>query len=161
MKNSVERFMKIAIAEARKGMSKGNRPFGAAIARGGKVVPRAHSTAFSGHDVTAHAELDAIRKFFKTAKKRNLKGYALYATGEPCPMCSASIAWANLSALFIGANHTDTPASMQPAKKRPLKVTYKEIFRELGSNIKVTKGVLRKEVRKLYEEYDKKHARPR
>lgn len=158
MKNTTEGFMKIAIAEARKGMNKGNRPFGAVIVRDGKVVARAHSTAFSGHDVTAHAELDAIKKFFRPAKTRHLKGCAIYATGEPCLMCSASIAWANLSELFIAANHTDMPASMQPARKRPGKVTYKEIFREFGSNIKVTKGVLREEVIKLYEEFVKKQA---
>lgn len=157
MKNTAQRFMRVAIAEARKGMEKGNRPFGAAIVRGAKVVARAHSTSFSGRDPTAHAELDAIRRFFKTSTKPDLRGHAIYATGEPCPMCSASIAWAKLSALFIAANHTDMPPVMQRAKRLG-KVTYKEILRELGAKIKVTKGVLREEVIKLYQEFVKKQA---
>ena len=152
MKCTTEDFMKIAIREARQGMSEGNSPFGAAIVKDGKVVARAHSTVSSASDVTAHAELSAIRKFSRRAKTRDMKGYAMYASGEPCLMCSAAIAWANLSELFIGASHTDIPASMSAARKWPGKVTHQEIFREYGSKIRVKKGVLREEVIKLYRE---------
>lgn len=152
MKYTTEELMKIAIREARKGLSEGNNPFGSVIVKDGKVVARAHSTVSSAPDITAHAELSAIRKFSRKAKTRDMKGCAMYATGEPCLMCSAAIAWANISELFIAANHTDIPANMHATRKWTGKVTYKEIFREYGSKIKVKKGVLREEIIKLYQE---------
>jgi guanine deaminase len=152
MKYTAEDFMKIAIAEARKGMSKGNRPFGSVIVKDGKIVAKA------GHDVTAHAELSAIRKFSQKTKTGNLSGCTLYATGEPCLMCCAAIAGANISELVIAANRSDIPAGMRSKRKRSGKLTYKEIFREYGIKAKVKNGVLREEVIKLYEEFVKKQA---
>ncbi len=158
MKYTTEGFMRIAIAEARKGMSKGNRPFGSVIVKDGKVVAKAHSTAFSDHDVTAHAELSAIRKFSKKAETPDLKGCTIYATGEPCLMCSAAIAVANISELVIAANYGDIPAGMRSGRKRLGKVTYEDLFREYGLKAKVKKGVLREEVIELYKECVKKQA---
>jgi tRNA(Arg) A34 adenosine deaminase TadA len=152
MKYTTEDFMKIAIAEARKGMSKGNRPFGSVIVKDGKIVAKA------GHDVTAHAELNAIRKFSQETKTGNLRNCTLYATGEPCLMCCAAIAGANISELVIAANHSDIPAGMRSGRKRPGKITYEEVFREYGLKAKVKNGVLREEVIKLYEEFVKKQA---
>jgi guanine deaminase len=158
MKDTRERFMKIALAEARKGMSKGNRPFGAVIVKDGKVFARAHSTAISGHDIAAHAELDVIRKLSHKAKTHDLTGFTLYATGQPCLMCSAAMAIAKVSELVIGASHEDMPARMRLGRKRPGKITYKEIFREYGLKLKVNEGVLRDEVVKLYVERVKNQA---
>jgi tRNA(adenine34) deaminase len=152
MKDSKERFMRVALAEARKGMNKGNRPFGAVIVKDGRIVARAHSTAISGHDISAHAELDVIRKLSNKAKTHDLTGCTLYATGQPCLMCSAAMAIAKISELVIGASHEDMPARMRLGRKRPGKVTYKEIFSEYGLKVKVNHGVLRDEVMKLYKE---------
>ena len=158
IKHTTEDFMKIAIAEARKGMNKGNRPFGSVIVKDGTVVAKAHSMGFSHHDVTAHAELSAIRNFSKKAKTHDLKGYTLYATGEPCLMCSGAIAVAKISALVIAANHTDLPISMDLGRKRPGRLSYKEILSEYGLKVNVKRGVLRENVIKLYKEFVKKHA---
>ena len=62
MKYNTEGFMKIAIAEARKGMNKSNHPYGSVIVKDGTVIAKAHSTGFSSHDVTAHADLSAASK---------------------------------------------------------------------------------------------------
>ncbi len=155
MKDAAERFMKIALAEARKGMNKGNRPYGAVIVKDGTVVSKAHSTSLSDHDVTAHAELKAIRKFFR-GQKGDLKGSAIYATGEPCLMCSAAIGWANISELVIAANSGDAPAAMAAGRKRRSKLNFENILREYGSKIKVRKGVLRDAAIKLYDEFVKR-----
>ena len=130
MKDTTEDFMEIAIAEARKGMNKGNRPFGSVIVKHGAVAARAHSTSLSDHDVTAHAELKAIRNFFKKTKTGNLKGCMIYATGEPCLMCSAAIALANISELTIAANSGDLPKGMA---SRPSAAVRSSIVAALGS----------------------------
>ena|ERR1043166_1701130 len=152
MKDTGEKFMRVALAEARKGMNKGNRPFGAVIVKDGKILAKAHSTAISGHDLTAHAELDVISKLSHKAKTHDLTGCTLYATGQPCLMCSTAVAIAKISALVIGASHDDMPARMRLGRKRPGKVTYKEIFNEYGIKVKVSHGVLKDEVMKLYAE---------
>jgi len=156
MNNTVERFMKMAIAEARKGMSRGNHPYGSVIVKNGKVVAKAHSTGAKTHDVAAHADMSAARKLSRKAKTRDLKGCTVYATGEPCPMCSIALALTDISELVIAASYGDLPPQMNPGGKRPGKITYKEIFREYGKQVKVKKGVLRKEVLKMYDEYVKK-----
>jgi guanine deaminase len=156
MNNTTERFMRMAIAEARKGMNEGNHPYGSVIAKDGKVIAKAHSTGVKTHDVAAHADMSAARKLSRKAKTRDLKGCTVYASGEPCPMCSIALALTHISELVIAASYTDLPPQMNPGGKRPGKITYKQIFREYGKNVKVQKGVLREEVLKLYDEYVKK-----
>ena len=155
MKDANERFMKIALAEARKGMRKGNRPFGAVLVKNGTMVAKSYSTSVSGNDISAHAELSVISKFSQKAKTQDLTGYSLYATGQPCVMCSAAMAVAKISELVIGASHEDMPARLRLGRKRPGKITHKEIFKEYGLKLKVTRGVLRDEVINLYEEHIK------
>jgi tRNA(Arg) A34 adenosine deaminase TadA len=150
MKSTTEKFMRMAIAEARKGMSKGNHPFGSVIAKDGRVMVRAHSTGVANHDATAHADISAARKLLKKSKTRDVKGCTVYATAEPCPMCSVALALANISELVIAANYDDMPGS---GRRRPGNVTYKEIFKEYGLNVKVQKGVLREEVLQMYQEF--------
>ena len=156
MNDTAERFMRTAIAEARKGMKEGNHPYGSVIVKDGRVVAKAHSTGAKTHDIAAHADMSAARKLSKKANTRPLKGCTVYATGEPCPMCSIALALTNISELVIGASYTDLPPQMNPGGKRPGKITYKEIFREYGKKVKVRKGVLREEVLKMYDEYVKR-----
>jgi len=85
MNETAERFMRMAIAEARKGMREGNHPYGSVIVKDGTVLVRAHSTGALSHDVAAHADMSAARKLSKKAKRRDVKGCTVYATGEPCP----------------------------------------------------------------------------
>jgi len=159
MDTTTEDFMKMAIAEARKGMNEGNHPYGSVIVKDGRVVAKAHSTGVLTHDVAAHADMSAARILSRKAKTGDLKGCTVYATGEPCPMCSIALALTHISELVIAASYTDLPPQMNPGRKRPGKITYKEIFEEYGSKVKVRKGVLREEVMKLYEEYVKKRQR--
>jgi len=156
MNNTAEHFMRMAIAEARKGMSEGNHPYGSVIVKDGKVVAKGHSTGVKTRDVAAHADMSAARKLSRKSKTRDLKGCTVYATGEPCPMCSIALALTHISELVIGASYTDLPPQMNPGGKRPGKITYKEIFKEYGKQVKVQKGFLRDEVLKMYQDYVKK-----
>lgn len=95
--------MLAAIESAREGVRKGHGgPFGACIARNGKLVAAAHNTVLRDRDPTGHAEINAIRRACRKLKTHDLSGCALYATAEPCPMCLGAIYWARLSALYIG-----------------------------------------------------------
>jgi len=102
-------YMRQAITEAEKGIESGDGgPFGAVIIKDGRVVATAHNTVIIDGDPTAHAEMNVIRKAAKRLKTYDLRGCAIYTTGEPCPMCAYAIKWANIGEVYYGCSHDDT-----------------------------------------------------
>jgi len=101
-------LMRIAIKEAFIGIRKkhGN-PFGAVVAKNGKIIARAHNMVFKQHDPTAHAEVTAIRKASKKLKNRHLEGCVIYCSSEPCPMCMCAIFWARMKKVYYACGRND------------------------------------------------------
>ena len=105
----MNKFMKIALNEAKKGIAAGHGgPFGAVIVKDGKVVGKGHNHVVANNDPTCHGEIDAIRKACKKLKTFDLTGCEIYTTGYPCPMCFCAILWANIEKVYYGCNTTDT-----------------------------------------------------
>lgn len=105
----MNKYMKAAIAEARKGIRKGEGgPFGCVIVKDGVVVGKGHNQVVKNNDPTCHGEMQAIRNATKKLKTFDLSGCELYTTGEPCPMCMGAILWANISKVYYGCNIIDT-----------------------------------------------------
>jgi tRNA(Arg) A34 adenosine deaminase TadA len=98
-----QRFMKLAIDKAYEGVEKGQEPFGACIVKDGKVISVCHNTVYQDMDVTAHAEMNAIRKACKKINSVDLSGCDIYATFKPCPMCNTACDRANISKIYYGA----------------------------------------------------------
>ncbi len=69
-------------------------PFGAVVVQKGKIVGRGWNQVTSTNDLTAHAEVSAIRNACKKLKTFQLDDYELYTSCEPCPMCLSAIYWA-------------------------------------------------------------------
>jgi tRNA(Arg) A34 adenosine deaminase TadA len=84
-------------------------PFGALIVETatGKPFLRAVNAVRKENDPSSHAELRAVRKAAKKLGKPSLKGYTLYTTCEPCPMCMANALWAGLDRVVFGATIAD------------------------------------------------------
>ena len=97
------KFMNIATNKAKQGIRKGQTPFGACIVKNGKVIAVSHNRVWQTTDITAHAEIDAIRKACKKLKTIDLSGSTIYSTCEPCPMCFAACHWAKISKIVYGA----------------------------------------------------------
>jgi tRNA(Arg) A34 adenosine deaminase TadA len=139
-----EQIMRIAIEEARKG----DHPFGAVIVnKEGEVLARAFNTIFRDCDPTAHGEIQAIRQL--TAKRENGRleeGLTLYTTCDPCSMCASAIAWSGIDEVVIGAEMEDIRGNWHT-----INVSCEKIFAAFSREIKVRRGVLREECRKLYE----------
>lgn len=95
-----EGFMRLALAEA----AKGDFPFGAVIARDGKVVATGHNMTKKTKDPTAHGEMAAIRHFVSRHPAAELKTATLYTTGEPCPMCMSAILWCGFARMVYAAS---------------------------------------------------------
>ncbi|NCA95562.1 MAG: nucleoside deaminase, partial [Methanomicrobia archaeon] len=101
--------MKMAIAEARKGIRSGHGgPFGSVIVKDGVVVAKGHNQVLKNQDPTCHGEMMAIHKACKKLGTHDLSGCELYTTAEPCPMCLGAILWANISKVYFGCNIFDT-----------------------------------------------------
>lgn len=105
----MNKYMKMAIQEARKGIRHGHGgPFGAVIVKNDVVVGKGHNQVVKNNDPTCHGEMMAIHKACKNLGTFDLSGCEIYTTGEPCPMCMAAILWANIDKVYYGCNIVDT-----------------------------------------------------
>jgi len=96
-------YMDLALEEAREAATRGEVPVGAVIVRNGVVLARAGNRTRELNDVTAHAEILAIRQAADTLGSERLTDADLYVTLEPCTMCAAAISFARLRRLYFGA----------------------------------------------------------
>jgi len=95
-------IMRELIAYAIKNSGKQFQPTGCFIVKGNKIVSRGVSSTQKSHDTTAHAEINAMRKLSKSRKNNNLKGYWIYSTQMPCPMCASAIVWSDAEGIVYG-----------------------------------------------------------
>ena len=102
--NNDERFMRMAIKEAELAASEGEIPVGAIVVCKGQIISRAHNLTETLHDVTAHAEMQAITSAADYLGGKYLQDCTLYVTLEPCIMCAGAIGWAQISRLVYGAS---------------------------------------------------------
>lgn len=99
--------MKTAIDLSVKNVAEGGGPFGAVIAKDGKIVATGVNRVTADHDPTAHAEVSAIRAAAKALGTFDLSGCEIYTSCEPCPMCLGAIYWAHLDRMYYGNTKTD------------------------------------------------------
>ncbi|MEX3007137.1 nucleoside deaminase [Hoeflea sp. TYP-13] len=97
------RIMDIALEEARLAAERGEVPVGAVIVRDGDILAKAGNRTRELCDVTAHAEIAAIREASVRLKAERLPECDLYVTLEPCAMCAAAISFARIRRLYFGA----------------------------------------------------------
>lgn len=105
-----EKFMKIALAEAKKAFDKEEVPVGAVIVKDGKVIAKAHNLKETENDTICHAEILAIQKASKKLKKWRLTDCEMYVTLEPCSMCAGALINCRLKKLYIGTMDQKTGA---------------------------------------------------
>lgn len=98
-----EMFMKAALREAEVAMSAGEVPIGAVVVANGRIISRAHNLTETLHDVTAHAEMQAITAAANALGGKYLADCTLYVTVEPCVMCAGAIGWAQIRRIVYGA----------------------------------------------------------
>lgn len=96
-------YMKMALAEAQKAFDRDEVPVGAVVVCRDRVVARSHNLTELLHDVTAHAEMQAITSAAEALGGKYLDVCTLYVTVEPCVMCAGAIGWSQLGRLVYGA----------------------------------------------------------
>ena len=99
-----ERYMREALREAMSALSADEIPIGAVVVADGRVIGRGHNMTETLHDVTAHAEMQAITAAAEFLGGKYLNRCTLYVTVEPCVMCAGAIGWSQLGRLVYGAS---------------------------------------------------------
>ena len=135
-----EKYMRLAIEEAKLALKADEVPIGAIIVAGGCIVGRGHNLVETLVDVTAHAEIQAITAASSTIGGKYLNDCTLYVTVEPCPMCAGALAWSQIGRIVYGASDA--------------KRGYSTISNNmLHPKTVVTPGVLREECERLMTDF--------
>ena len=95
--------MRKALQEAEEAYSSGEVPVGVVVVCNDRIIARAHNLTEALHDVTAHAEMQAITSAANMLGGKYLRECSLYVTVEPCVMCAGAIGWAQIGRVVYGA----------------------------------------------------------
>ena len=98
-----EKFMKAALAQAKKAAAIDEVPIGCVIVYEGKIIARGYNKRNKEKNTLSHAEMNAIRKASKYLGDWRLEGCTMYITLEPCPMCAGAIVQARVDRVVIGS----------------------------------------------------------
>lgn len=138
MTNYLKRANELAIAN----VEEGGQPFGAVLVKGGEVIGEGVNELHITHDVSGHAEMIAIRRAQQKLQTDHLQGARMYASGEPCPMCYAAMA-------FVGIDDVIYSASVEEAADSGL-TRSKEIYDDLKKS-HTERNLIRSEQQKIAE----------
>jgi tRNA(adenine34) deaminase len=132
-----EKWMKVAIDEAKLAMRENEIPVGSVLVQDEKIIAKAHNQPIGNNDPTAHAEIQLLRKAGKQKRNYRLLGSTLYVTLEPCTMCFGAIIHARIKRVVFGALDSKTGVCGSCID------LHKENF--FNHKISITGGVLEKE----------------
>lgn len=126
-------------------------PFGAVIAKDGKIIAAASNKVTSTNDPTAHAEIQAIRLACQKLNTFILEGCIIYSSCEPCPMCLSAIYWARIEKIYYGNTSED-------AEKINFsdEFIYKELDLPKDKRTIPMVQMMREEAIAVFDEWDKK-----
>jgi tRNA(Arg) A34 adenosine deaminase TadA len=144
-----EELMRRAIAACREGIARGQTPFGCAIALGDRLLAASHNEVHLTTDVTAHAEVTALRAACRAHGDVLLEGAVVATTCEPCPMCMAALHWARVDVVYYGAEIADAAG----AGFNELHLPAADVLRQGGSSVRLVKSALAEECRQLFDEW--------
>ena len=143
-KNDIK-YMRAALAQARKAYSLGEVPIGCVIVFEDKIIGRGYNRRNTDKTPLAHAEITAIKKACKVMKDWRLEGCKLYVTLEPCQMCSGAIVQARIPEVIMAAENPKAgcAGSVMDILDNP----------EFNHQVIVRKGVLQKECSALLKKF--------
>ncbi len=144
-----QQLMRHAIQAARAGIEAGQSPFGCAIACGAQLIACRHNTVLATPDITAHAEINALRTACQVTDQVHLIEAVVATTCEPCPMCMAALHWAQVATVYYGA----TIADAARAGFNELHLPAAQLLQIGGSPVQLIGGVRSQECRQLFAQW--------
>ena len=143
--NEDEKWMSLALEQARKAEEEGEVPVGAILVKDGLLIAKAHNQPISTNDATAHAEIQLLRAAGKKLKNYRLTGTSLYVTLEPCAMCLGAIMHARVEHVVFGAYDPKTGVCGSSENLMDAKC--------FNHKINLVSGVLENECRQLLKKF--------
>jgi len=143
--NEDEKWMSLALEQARKAEEEGEVPVGAILVKDGLLIAKAYNQPISTNDPTAHAEIQLIRAAGKKLKNYRLTGTSLYVTLEPCAMCLGAIMHARVEHVVFGAHDPKTGVCGSSENLMDAKC--------FNHKITLTSGVLENESKQLLKKF--------
>lgn len=134
-------FMQSAIDMAMK--SGADVPVGALVVKDGEIISSAHNEREKNNDISAHAEILAIKSAEQKLKNWRLDECELYVTLEPCPMCAWAILQSRIKAVYFGSFDKQYGALGSALDLR----------REANSSLKIYGGIMEKECDNIIKEF--------
>ena len=139
------KFMRIALEEARIAATEGEMPVGAVVVKDGNIIATGHNIRNVCHDPTLHAEIVAIRKACEKLGDWRLLDCDLYVTLEPCVMCSGAIINSRMKSVYFGAYDPEYGAA-----GGRIDLFSKSYF---GSNTSVYGGIMEEECTSMLKDF--------
>ena len=139
-----EFFMKKAIESALK--SENDIPVGAVIVKNGEIIATSCNKREQNNDISAHAEIIAVKKAEKALNNWRLDGCELYVTLEPCPMCAWAVLQSRIKAVYFGSYDLQYGAFYS-------KINLSQLS---NSKINIIGGIMEEECDKMLKEFFKR-----
>lgn len=136
-------YMQQALKEAQRALEADEIPIGAVIVCQGDIIARGHNLTETLHDVTAHAEMQAITAASESMGGKYLQDCALFVTVEPCIMCAGALGWSQIGRVVYGC--ADEKRGYQHFAPKAL-----------HPKTQVTGGIMEEECRQLMQDFFKK-----
>lgn len=134
-----ERYMRRCIDLARRALASNDAPVGAVVVHRGDVAGEGVESVKARRDVTAHAEIEALRAACERLGTLDLSGCTLYTSVEPCVMCAYAIRLARVSTVVTGTQSSDSTRPLngwlvlttpEVLPDRPVPVVVQNVLRE-------------------------------
>jgi tRNA(adenine34) deaminase len=145
-----ERYIAMALDDARAAGRAGNRPIASLIVRDGEILGTGRNTMFSDFDPSGHAEIAAVREACRRLKTLDLSGATLYTTIEPCPMCLWAMLEAKVARLVLGGRLANIPGAQYGG------YSVESFLALTGRRIELVTGLLQAECEVLRIEWAKR-----
>ena len=135
--------MRKALAEAERAAIEDEVPIGAVVVCRGRIIARTHNLTETLHDVTAHAEMQAITAAANALGGKYLQDCTMYVTVEPCPMCAGALGWSQIVRIVYGA----------PDDKRGFRQYAPKV---LHPKTEIVGGILERECQEIMKDFFKR-----
>ncbi len=140
-----EKYMKEAIAQAKKAAKIEEVPIGCVIVKDDKIIARGYNQRNKRGSTLAHAEILAIKKASKVTGDWRLEGCTLYVTLEPCQMCAGAIVQARIPNVVIGCMNAKAGCAGSIINLLSMK--------EFNHQVNVIKGIKEEECSKMMKDF--------
>lgn len=143
-------LLRRSIAVAKSAREHGNHPFGAVLGdSSANILVEAENTVVTGCDCTGHAETNLMRLVSAKVASERLASYTVYASTEPCPMCSGAMFWGGIRRLVYGLSQGGL-YGLTPESPHKLPLSCREVLRHGARATEVIGPALEDEARVVH-----------